>query len=97
MSPRLIQAVYVNRNAAYLRGFGSRDLLMECNGGRPPLFGSRLRAWYGTPEVVTEALARADSRGWATEVVDEEHALRLAGHEVATVKAAHAEARGELW
>ncbi|RYC14566.1 hypothetical protein [Nocardioides zhouii] len=96
MSTRLIQAAFINRSAAYLRGHGSRDLLMECNGGRPPLFGSRLRAWYGTPEVVSEALALAESRRWPTEVVDEVHLLRLAGHEVAAVKAAHAAVHGML-
>lgn len=97
MSTRLIQAAYINRSCAYVRGFGSRDLLMEVNGGRAPLFGTRVRAWYGIPEVVSEALALADSRGWSTEVVDEAHLLRLAGHEVSKVKAAHAESRGELF
>lgn len=97
MSTRLIQAAFINRSCAYVRGYGSRDLLMEVNGGRAPLFGSRVRAWYGVPGVISEALALADSRGWPTEVVDEKHLLRLAGHEVAEVRAAHAESRGELW
>jgi len=90
MTARLIRAAYVTRVYALLSGHGSRELLVEVRHGRPPLWSSRYRAWASTPEHVSDALALAEARNWATSVVEEEHMLALAGAELA-------EARGVLW
>ncbi len=89
MTARLLQVAFVNASCAYLRGHGSRELLTELR-GRPPVYGTRVRAWHTQPHTARDALAVAESRGWRTEVITEEHLLRLAGVEVA-------EERGVLW
>ena len=90
MSRRLIRAAYAGRWCAFLNGYGSRELLTELGHGKPPVWNPRFRAWVGQPETITNALVLAEARGWATEVVDEDHLLALAGAE-------RAEERGALW
>lgn len=95
MSARL-QAAFVAPSCAYMRGHGSRELLTEVL-GRPPVYGSRLRAWHAQPHNVTDAIAVAEERGIKVEIVEESHLLRLAGLEFDEMAKARAESRGELW
>ncbi|HWJ65370.1 MAG TPA: hypothetical protein VNT31_01715 [Nocardioides sp.] len=96
MTARTMQAVFVAPSCAYLRGWGSRELLTEVL-GRPPIFGARVRAWHAQPHNVRDAIAVAEERGIKVEIVEEAHLLRLAGLEVDEMAKARAESRGELW
>lgn len=89
MSARTMYASFATPACAYLRGYGSRELLTEIR-GRSPVFATRFRAWTCQPHTARDAIAVAESRGWRVEVVSENHLLRLAGIEVA-------DERGELW
>lgn len=95
MSTRVLFVAHVAPSCDYWRGYGAYELLTEA-AGRSPVWGSRVRAWHCQPRTSAEALALAESRGWCVEVIDEAHLLRLAGHEVEAVRAAHAESRGML-
>lgn len=89
MSARVLHVCFVNDSCAYLRGYGSRELLTELR-GRPPMYGTRVRAWHTQPQTARDAIAVAESRRWPVEVIGEEQLLRMAGLEVA-------EERGQLW
>lgn len=89
MSARTMHVAFVAPACAYVRGYGSRELLTEMR-GRPPVYGTRVRAWATQPHTARDAIAVAEARGWNVEVITEEHLLRLAGVEVA-------EERGRLW
>lgn len=89
MSARVIKAAYAGRLAAWVNGWGSRELLEEAT-GRPPIWGARHRAWQCIPEAADAALILAELRGWRCEVVEEAHLLALAGSELAAE-------RGVLW
>lgn len=89
MSTRILQYCYVNRWLALIRGYGSRDLIIETT-GHPPVWLPRFRAWVAQPSTMRDALALAESRHWRTEEVTEAELLGLAGREVA-------EAKGQLW
>ncbi|WP_157514905.1 hypothetical protein [Nocardioides sp. J54] len=95
-APHRLQAAFVTPACAYLRGWGSRELLTEIT-GRAPVFGARVRAWHAQPPTARDAIAEAEERGWVVEIVTEEHLLRLAGADLEEIQAAAAERRGELW
>jgi hypothetical protein len=96
MSARVLQLAHVSPSCDLWRGYGAYELLREVS-GRAPLFSARTRAWTCGPWRTADAIALWESRGGQVEIVDEAHLLRLAGHEVDGLKAAHAEARGALW
>jgi len=48
---------------AFVRGYGSRDLLTELR-GRPPIWSTRSRAWVTTARTARDVVAVAESRGW---------------------------------
>ena len=93
---RLLQAAFVAPSCAYVRGWGSRELLTEVR-GREPVWGARVRAWVTQPHTARDLIAVAEERGFRVEIVTEEHLLRLAGAEAFEEQAQRAEARGELW
>lgn len=96
MSPRVLYVTFVNRSCAYLRGHGARELLTDLR-GRPPVYGARVRAWHCQPSTAHDAIAMAESRRWAVEIVSEADLLRMAGHEADEDRQARAHARGELF
>lgn len=96
MSARTLQLAHITPSCDAWRGYGAREILAE-TAGRPPLWSSLLHAWTIGPWRSPDAVALAEARGYFVEPVDEAHLLRLAGHEAGKVKAAYAEARGELW
>lgn len=96
MSARVLQLAHVTPSCDAWRGYGAYDLLAEvCS--RPPVRLTRLGAWSAGPWRTADAVALWESRGGQVEIVDEEHLLRLAGSAVDRLRAAHAEARGELF
>ena len=96
MSVRVLQLAHITPSCDAWRGHGARELLSEVCAGRPPLWTARLRAWTAGPWRTADAVALWELRGGWIEIVDEAHLLRLAGHEIDSLKAAHAEARGML-
>ena len=96
MSARVLHLAHASPSCDLWRGFGAYELLREVT-GRPPLFSARTRSWTAGPWRTADAVALWESRGGYVELVDEAHLLRLAGHEVDRLLAAHAEARGELF
>lgn len=93
---RVMYAAFVTPSCAYVRGWGSRELLTEIR-GRTPMFGTRVRAWATQPHTARDLIAVAEARGIRVEIVSEEHLLRMAGVEVSEERAQRAEAKGELW
>lgn len=96
MSTRVLQVANASPSCDLWRGFGAYELLREIS-GRAPLFSARTRTWTCGPWRTPDAIALWESRGGRVEIVDEAHLLRLAGHEVDKLQAAHAMSRGELW
>lgn len=95
MSVRVLHLAHITPSCDLWRGFGAYELLREIS-GRAPLFSSRTRAWTCGPWRTPDAIALWESRGGVVELVDEAHLLRLAGHQIDALKAAHAESRGML-
>lgn len=89
MSARTIQVCFATQAGAFVRGFGSRELLIDIR-GRAPVYNTRLRAWAAMPSTASDLIAVAERRGWTVEVVSEAHLVRLAGGEAA-------EERQQLW
>ncbi len=68
-SPRRIEVEFVTPSAAYVRGYGTREMLTELR-GRPPVWSSRGRAWSVQPVTARDLLAIAQSRGIETVVTE---------------------------
>lgn len=68
MSAARFHVVYVNENCAYVSGYGSRELLTDLRGGRPPVWSSIGRAWVTTPTTAGDFIAVAERRGSVVEV-----------------------------
>lgn len=96
MSARTLYVAFVTQACAYLRGYGARELLTDLR-GRPPIYGTRVRAWHCQPSTAHDAMALAQSRGWNVEIVSETDLLRMAGREVDEIRAEHAASKGRLW
>lgn len=64
MSARVLTVVLVNDNCAYVSGYGSRELITELRGGKPPVWSSIGSAWVTTPRTARDAIAVAESRRW---------------------------------
>jgi hypothetical protein len=60
--------VFVNPNCAYVSGYGSRELLTDLRGGRPPVWSSIGRAWVTTSTTAGDFIAIAERRGAVVEV-----------------------------
>lgn len=60
--------VFVNQNAAYVSGYGSRELLTDMKGGRPPVWSCLGRAWCVTPRLASDFIAVAERRGAVIDV-----------------------------
>ena len=72
MSTRALTVVQVNDNCAYLSGYGSRELITELRGGRPPVGSSVGRAWVTTAKTASDVIAVAESRGWAVTITNDD-------------------------
>lgn len=70
MSAARFHVVYVNKNCAYVSGYGSRELLTDLRGGRPPVWSSIGRAWVTTPTTAGDFIAIAERRGAVVEVFE---------------------------
>jgi hypothetical protein len=64
---RHLTITLVTPSCAYVNGYGSRDLLTELR-GRPPIWGTRSRAWVTTPTVARDLVAIAEHRGYSVTV-----------------------------
>lgn len=56
---------------AFVKGYGSRDLLTELR-GRPPVWSTLTRAWVTQPQTARDLVAVAESRGYAVTVSGED-------------------------
>lgn len=64
MSARRLVVTFTGRPAcAYVRGWGSRDLLTELR-GRAPIWASSERAWVTQESTARDLCAVAESRGY---------------------------------
>lgn len=64
---RRIKVVIEGPHAAFVSGWGSRELLMELR-GRAPMYSSTARAWATTERVAGDVIAAAERRGWMVDV-----------------------------
>lgn len=64
---RRLEVVIESKLCAFIKGYGSRELLTELR-GRPPVWSTRSRAWVTTAETARDAVAVAESRGWSVVV-----------------------------
>ena len=68
MSGRRITVTFTaSPHCAYIKGHGSRDLLVDLR-GRPPVWATRTRAWVTTAATARDVVAMAESRGYVVEV-----------------------------
>lgn len=83
-------------SSAFVRGYGSRDLLVDLT-GRAPVWVSTLRAWSCQTTTANDLVAACEARSIPVEVVGVDRIYTLAGADRRADEAAGAEARGELW
>jgi len=67
---RSIEVEFVNTSCTYVRGGGSRELLTELR-GRPPVWGTRARAWVTSPHTARDVIAVAESRGYEVIITEQ--------------------------
>lgn len=60
---RRLEVEFINASCAYVRGWGSRDLITEIR-GRPPVYATLSRAWACLPKTARDVIAVAESRGY---------------------------------
>lgn len=60
---RRLEVEFVNASCAYVRGYGTRDLITELR-GRPPVWATLSRAWVCQPTTARDVIAIAESRGY---------------------------------
>lgn len=89
MARKTLYAAEAGPCTAYLKGFGSRELIIDVR-RRAPLWAVRHRAWCLMPSSLADVIAFAETRGYFVPMVSENDLLRMAGHEVA-------EEKGRLW
>lgn len=65
---RVLEVEVESRYCARLRGYGSRDLIVELK-GRPPLWSPSTRAWTVSERTARDVVALAESRGFDIVVV----------------------------
>lgn len=64
---RRLEVIIESKHAAYVRGYGSRELLTELR-GRPPVWATITRAWVTTERFARDVIAMAESRGYQVDV-----------------------------
>lgn len=84
MSRRVLMISFETPSCALVCGHGSRELLTELRGGRPPVWATRSRAWVTQPATAKDLIAVAETRGYdiviTGEAATEAHeAARLLG------------------
>lgn len=60
---RRLEVEYVNASCALLRGYGSRDLVVEIR-RKAPVWATRDRAWVVQPSTARDVIALAERRGY---------------------------------
>lgn len=75
----VFRVVFVNANCAFVSGYGSRELLTELRGGRPPIWSSICRGWATTPATASDFIAVAERRGAVVEVAEGDPLPELRG------------------
>lgn len=68
---RRLEVEFVNDSCAYVRGYGSRELLVDIR-GRAPVWSTLSRAWVTVPQTARDIVAVAESRGYDVTVTDGE-------------------------
>lgn len=76
---RRLEVEFVTPSCAYVRGYGSRELLTELR-GRPPVWSSLGRAWSVQPTFARDLLAIAQARGLETVVTEADQEKRDPAH-----------------
>lgn len=71
----------VNRNCAYVSGYGARELITEI-AGRVPTYSSLGKAWCVQPHTALDVQALAERRGYAVTITEDDPLPTI---------------RGELW
>ncbi len=61
----------VTDSMSVVAGHGSRELVTETRGGRPPVWSSRPRGWVVQPKTVPDLVALAEHRGYQVVVQQE--------------------------
>lgn len=64
-----IEVERVTRSCTYVRGYGSRDLVVEVT-GRQPVWARTDRAWVVQPHRVPDLIAMAEHRGYQVTVLE---------------------------
>lgn len=93
---RTLEVVFVTPACAYVKGYGSRELLTEMR-GRPPMWGSTYRAWHCQPQTARDLIAVAEDRGYVVTVIDEADMLATSTVEADEIRSEHASSKGLLW
>ena len=91
-----LEMCFINLSCAMVRGYGSRELLVELRGSAP-VWSSLSRAWTCQPKTARSLIALAESRGRHVVVIDEGRLRLHAEAEVAQERQEAAEVRGLLW
>jgi hypothetical protein len=61
---RTLEVQLENKYCAYVRGYGSRQLLMQFMNNKPPLWSHRHRAWVCAEHTARSAIAAAEHAGY---------------------------------
>lgn len=59
-----LTVINVNASMTVISGYGSRDLITEIRGGKPPMFSSRPRGYAVQPSTADDVIALAERRGF---------------------------------
>ncbi|MEP7738112.1 hypothetical protein ABKW28_10705 [Nocardioides sp. 31GB23] len=70
MSRPRFEVVYVNRNMAVVRGYGSREALIELGG--KPVWSMLSHGWVTTPRRASDLIARLEARGAVVNVSEDD-------------------------
>jgi hypothetical protein len=65
---RRLEVTIESKHCALVKGYGSRDLLTELRGGRPPVWATLSRAWVTTADTARDLIAVAERRGYLVDV-----------------------------
>jgi hypothetical protein len=74
VSRRVLTISFETPSCALVRGYGSRELLTELRGGRPPVWATRSRAWVTQPATARDLIAVAETRGYDIVITGETEA-----------------------
>lgn len=62
-----LEVEHVTPSCAYVRGYGSRDLLKAVT-GKSPVWATLRRAWVTQPHAVADLAALAESHGYTVDI-----------------------------